>query len=137
MKKWEHPSAELMARFEACLPKTEGVEQRQMFGCPCAFVNGNMFSGLHDHRLIVRLAEKDRASLSKAPDAGPFVVMGRTMREYIAFDRPLERTPRELQHWIEAAFAYAQTLPPKKKEPRADRTGSPVKTRPAKRTRAS
>jgi TfoX/Sxy family transcriptional regulator of competence genes len=137
MKQWEHPSAELKARFEACLPKAEGVERRQMFGCPCAFVNGNMFTGLHEHRLIVRLAEKDRASLSRAPDAGPFVAMGRTMREYIAFERPLERTPRELQGWIKKALAYAQTLPPKKKEPRADRTGSPVQTRSVKRTRAS
>jgi TfoX/Sxy family transcriptional regulator of competence genes len=113
MKKWERSSPELIARFDACLPKTAGVERRQMFGCPCAFVNGNMFSGVHEQRLIVRLGDKERASLAQAPDAGPFVVMGRTMREYIAFEKPLERTPREIGHWMKKALAYAQTLPPK------------------------
>ena len=137
MKKWEHPSAELIARFDACLPKAEGVARRQMFGCPCAFVNGNMFSGVHEHRLIVRLAEKDRTSLAKAPDAGPFVVMGRTMREYIAFERPLDRAPRDLQKWMTRALAYAQTLAPKMKRPRPVRAGAPAGTRPFKRTRAA
>jgi TfoX/Sxy family transcriptional regulator of competence genes len=118
MKKWERSSPELIARFDACLPKAAGVERRQMFGCPCAFVNGNMFTGVHEQRLIVRLPEKQRAALSKEPDAKPFVVMGRTMREYVAFERPLERTPREIGAWMKKALDYALALPPKSKKSR-------------------
>ena len=51
---WKKVPAELARRFEAALPEAEGVERRQMFGCPCAFVNGNMFAGLHEDRLILR-----------------------------------------------------------------------------------
>jgi len=115
MTKWERSRPELIARFDACLPKAPGVERRQMFGCPCAFVNGNMFTGLHEHRLIVRLAQEEREALTRAEEARPFVVMGRTMREYVAFETPLARTPRELGNWMRKALVYAQTLPPKAK----------------------
>ena len=113
MKKWERPSPELITRFDACLPKAAGVERRQMFGCPCAFVNGNMFAGLHEQRLIVRLAEADRTALARDADAGPFVPMGRTMREYMALEKPLARAPGDLSRWMKKALAFAQTLPPK------------------------
>ena len=135
MNKWERSSPELVARFDACLPRAPGVERRQMFGCPCAFVNGNMFTGVHEHRLIVRLAETERTSLAKMPDVKPFIVMGRTMREYVAFERPLERAPRELANWMAKALAFAQTLPPKAKKPRAARAGPAAKSRPSARSR--
>jgi TfoX/Sxy family transcriptional regulator of competence genes len=124
MKKWTPSSPELIARFDACLPKAAGVERRQMFGYPCAFVNGNMFTGLHEHRVIVRLPENDRDTLTQTPAASPFVVMGKTMREYVAFDQPLASTPRELGSWMKKALAFAQTLPPKAKAAGARRTAS-------------
>jgi TfoX/Sxy family transcriptional regulator of competence genes len=117
MGKWAKSSPELIARFDACLPKAAGVERRQMFGYPCAFVNGHMFTGLHEHRVIVRLNDAERAQLTQAPDARPFVVMGKAMREYVAFERPLERSPSELGTWMKKALAYAGTLPPKVKGP--------------------
>ncbi len=112
MVKWQRPSAELTALFDACLPKGAGVERRQMFGCPCAFVNGNMFTGLHEQRLIVRLADAERTQLLQSSVAKPFVVMGRTMREYVTFERAVERSPDELRAWIRKALAYAGKLPP-------------------------
>ncbi len=106
VRKWKKVSEALAARFEECLPASPAVERRKMFGCPCAFVNGNMFAGLHEARLIVRVPEEAAAR--------PFVVMGRTMREYAAIEDALERKPAELQKWIERAFAHARALPPKK-----------------------
>ena len=37
-------------------------ERRKMFGYPCAFVAGNLFTGLHQENVIVRLAERDRVA---------------------------------------------------------------------------
>jgi TfoX/Sxy family transcriptional regulator of competence genes len=122
MNKWERSSPELIARFDACLPKTPGVERRLMFGCPCAFVNGNMFTGLHEQRLIVRLGDQQRAAVLKQPDAEPFVVMGRTMREYVAFRDGRALARRELSKWIKKGLDYARTLPPKADKPRAAKT---------------
>jgi TfoX/Sxy family transcriptional regulator of competence genes len=113
LKKWERASPELIARFDACVPKAAGVDRRQMFGCPCAFVNGNLFTGLHEQRLIVRLPEAQRAALLRTNGAQPFAVMGRTMREYVAIDNPLARAPRQIGAWMKKALAYAQALPPK------------------------
>jgi len=105
MSKWKKVSPQLAERFEQCLPASPAVERRRMFGCPCAFVNGNMFVGLHETRLIARVPEEAAA--------WPFVVMGRTMREYAAIEDALEREPAELKKWIARAFAYAQALPRK------------------------
>jgi len=111
MSRFQPPSAELVARFDACLPKAEGVERRRMFGCPCAFVNGKMFTGLHEQRLFVRLGASERAALLKEAGTKPFAVRGRTMREYVAFSTALEHTPRELSAWMGKALAYASKLP--------------------------
>ena len=35
-------------------------DQRKMFGYPCAFVNGNMFAGLFQTGLFLRLSEPER-----------------------------------------------------------------------------
>ena len=106
MTQWKKVSPDLAERFERCLPGSPSVERRRMFGCPCAFVNGNMFAGVHETRLIVRVPEEAATH--------PFVVRGRAMREYAAIDDALERSPAELKKWTERAFEYASALPAKK-----------------------
>jgi TfoX/Sxy family transcriptional regulator of competence genes len=98
-------SPELAAAFDAALPDDPRVERRRMFGCPCAFVQGQMFAGTHEHRLIVRVP-------AEAPQR-PFSVMGRTMREYAAFEQPLAMRPAERAAWVKRGFDYAAGLPPK------------------------
>jgi len=95
----------LADRFLASLPDVPGVERRKMFGCPCAFVNGNMFASLHEDRLIVRVPEE-------AP-ARPFVAQGRTMREYAALEDALALSPAAFRQWIDRGFRYASGLPPR------------------------
>jgi hypothetical protein len=119
---WEKPSSELTARFDAWLPKDARVERRRMFGCPCAFVNGNMFCGLHERNVIVRLPQMRRDQLLADERAAPFTVMGRTMREYVAVSGALRRGEDEMAALIADAFAYASTLPPKTPRPRKPAT---------------
>jgi TfoX/Sxy family transcriptional regulator of competence genes len=139
VRKFQSPSADLVTRFDACLPKAPGVGRRQLFGCPCAFVNGNMFTGLHEQRLIVRLGDNDRAALLNKPGTEPFSVMGRTMREYVAFAAALEHTRRELSTWMKKALGYASVLPPKATSARSAAAASTarkraaIKSKPARR----
>ena len=51
---WRKSSPELIAAFDAALPDDRRVQRRKMFGYPCAFTGGNMFTGLHQENLIVR-----------------------------------------------------------------------------------
>lgn len=109
MATWKKVPAELAERFDAALPTAAAVERRKMFGCPAAFVNGNLFAGLHEDRLMVRLP-------SEAPKR-PCVLLGRTMREYALFPDAPAMAPRELAGWVHQAYDFTRALPPKAAKP--------------------
>ena len=105
MATWKKVPLDLATTFDAALPAAVDVERRKMFGCPAAFVHGNLFAGLHEDRLMIRLP-------SEAAQR-PCVMMGRTMREYALFADALEMAPREMAGWIRKAYDYARVLPAK------------------------
>ena len=131
--KWKKVTPALVDLFDASLPHAAGVERRQMFGCPCAFVNGNMFTGLHETRLIVRLPEAERIRLIAEARAKPFVVMGRTMREYVVVEDALDRGPTEVATYMVCAFNYARSLPAKKKAAKLTKPSGAAPARSARR----
>ena len=120
MPKWKPAPADLVATFERVAGGLSGVELRKMFGYPAAFVAGNMFTGLHEDRMILRLGEEDRTVLLREQGARIFEPMpGRPMREYVVVPEALLRSAPKLLGWLRSAEAYARTLPPKssKKKP--------------------
>ncbi len=131
MPTWKKSSPALIAFFDKALPADPRVERRQMFGYPCAFVNGQLFTGLHQESMIVRLGEGERAELLKEKGATIFRPMpGRTMREYVAL--PPAMTAGEAKAWVARGFAYAAALPAKKKPAKK----AAAKKSPAKKTAA-
>lgn len=110
---WLPPDPLLVERFEKLVPADPAVERRKMFGCPCAFVRGNMFVGVHEDRLILRLDEARRAQLLEQGLVAPFSPMGRTMREYVAIESAAQRPAKELAALTREAFAFASRLPAK------------------------
>ncbi len=111
--RWKKSPPELVALFEAVLAREPQAEQRQMFGYPAAFVNGNMVTGLHQHDWMVRLDEKDRAALS-AKGGRPFEPMpGRPMREYVVLPQAVLSERRALAGWIRRGIVYTAGLPAK------------------------
>lgn len=123
---WEPPADQLVARFDALLPGNALVVRRKMFGCPCAFVNGNMFAGVYQRSIVVRLPEDSRSALLQAGRAQPFTVRGRTMREYALIPEALKATDGDLGQWIEQAFEFARGLAPKASATRK-KTAAPAK----------
>lgn len=119
---WQKPDDALVSRFAAILPSDSRVERRKMFGCPCAFTGGNMFAGLHEQNLIIRLPSERREALIAAGSARPFVVMGRAMREYVAVQGPMDRSEALLNQLVAEAFGFASALPVKEKKARTPRT---------------
>lgn len=105
MGAWRKPDPALVAEFEAALAAFPQAERRRMFGCPSAFVNGQLFAGVHEDRLLVRVPE--------AAAAHPFAPMGRAMREYAALPGALDWPAGELQQWLRRAHDYALGLPAK------------------------
>jgi TfoX/Sxy family transcriptional regulator of competence genes len=112
---WQKSPPALISLFDAALPAAPDVERRKMFGYPCAFVNGQMFSGLHENRVAIRLPVADHAAARLALGGDPFEPMpGRIMREYVAVPGDPLPDRSVLAHWVARAHAYAGSLSPKR-----------------------
>jgi TfoX/Sxy family transcriptional regulator of competence genes len=112
MKKWG-PAPEKWVTVFAAGSKGLG-EPRKMFGYSAAFVNGNMFAGLHEVGMVMRLPEKERDRFLELAGAHPFEPMpGRVMREYVVAPDALADEPRAVRSWLTKAFRYASSLPAK------------------------
>jgi TfoX/Sxy family transcriptional regulator of competence genes len=99
------------------------ADQRRMFGYPCAFVNGNMFAGLFQTGLFLRLSEPEREEFLRLKGASRFEPLpGRVMREYVTAPADMARLPKVVAEWLRRAYAYTSSLPKKeKKKPRRPR----------------
>ena len=117
--KWEKPSAEIISTFEKIVPVIAGVEKRKMFGLPCVFINSNMFMGVHQNNIVLRLPLGDREAFLKLEGAQVFEPQpGRIMKEYVVFPEWLfeNNSVDILNDWIYKSFEYAASLPPKEKK---------------------
>ena len=123
----------LLQLFDA-LQREVGGERKQMFGHPCAFENGHLFTGLFGDGFFVRLGERERLQLIDSLGAVPFEPMkGRPMKEYMVLPASMLDDEEAVASWMRRALEYARSLPPKEK-----RTARPKeKTRPRKRRSTS
>src|SRR5271169_6163011 len=104
--KWQKSSQGLIDLFESVMPGPPAA-QRKMFGYPAGFVNGNMFMGLFQESMILRLPTGPREEFVKRHDKNLFEPMpGRPMREYVAVPQSVIRDKRELARWVAKAFEY-------------------------------
>jgi TfoX/Sxy family transcriptional regulator of competence genes len=130
MKKWKPAPAKAVAAFEAATPGLAGVEPRKMFGYSCVFAKGNMFAGLHEAGMVLRLPEEQRVEFLRLKGAAQFEPMsGRVMREYVVVPRVLLNEPDQLREWVEKSLAYVLSLPAKEKKG----SGSRKKSKSAKK----
>lgn len=119
MPKFVKSSAVAVERFEAALARLDApdVTRRPMFGYKCAWVGGNMVTGLFADDWWVRLSEADRDALLALPGAHPFEPMpGRAMGRYVVLpDDVVAAGGPELDTWLTKALDVTRALPPKKK----------------------
>jgi len=112
---WKKTPPELAATFDRAAPKDPKVVRKPMFGYPALFLNGNMFAGTFQDKIVARLPEVERAKALKS-GAKQFEPMpGRPMKEYIVVPAADVAKPAALAKWIERARGYAETLPAKAK----------------------
>lgn len=114
---FEKPAPELVARFEAAVVQVArpDVTRRPMFGHPCAWIGGNMATGLFAQQWWVRLASARLAAVLASGEASPFEVMpGRAMKDYAVMSSAVVNDPERLDAWLREAFDSTASLPPKK-----------------------
>ena len=118
MPKFEKAAPELIARFAEALDRNAApdITRRQMFGYPCAWIGGNMLSGLFAQDWWVHVAEQDREALLALPGAHQLEVMpGRAMGRYVVMPPDVVADDGRVDAWLAKAVAFTRSLPPKKK----------------------
>jgi TfoX/Sxy family transcriptional regulator of competence genes len=121
--KWRKSSPKLIETFEGVAPGPPAVH-REMFGYPAAFVNGNMFMGLFQEEMFLRLPQELRTKLAKTEGWKRFEPMpGRPMGEYMVVPESLLSREDNLRAWVAKALLYGESLKPKaKSKPKAKTT---------------
>ena len=110
---WKKSPPELIAAFEKAKPSGPSVTARLMFGYPALFLNGNMFAGTYQDKVVVRFGEE--RTIAGATTAKTFEPMpGRPMKEYVVVPDVVVKSPAKLRAWVDKAHAYAKKLPAKK-----------------------
>jgi TfoX/Sxy family transcriptional regulator of competence genes len=118
MPKFDKSSPEIVARFNAVLDRhpAPDVVRKKMFGYPCAWINGNMATGLFAEQWWVRVSEDDRDRLLELPGAHPFEVMpGKAMGRNVTLPPDVVADDATVDAWIAKALEFTRTLPPKTK----------------------
>ncbi len=118
MPKFEKSPPELVERFGAVLDRVASPEttRRPMFGYPCAWVGGNMATGLFSTSWWVRLPPERLEAVLASGEARPFEVMpGRGMKGYAAMPDEVVADGTRVEAWVREALAYTATLPTRKK----------------------
>jgi hypothetical protein len=110
-------SPELVERYGEVLARhfAPDITLKKMFGYPCAWIAGNMVSGLFAEDWWVRLSEPDREALLALPGAHQFEVMpGKAMGRYVVLPRDVTASDADVDAWLGKAIDYTRTLPPKR-----------------------
>lgn len=124
MPTFEKPPADLVERFNAVLDRvaTPETTRKPMFGHPCAWVGGNMATGLFAANWWVRLPPDELAAVLDSGEATTFQVMpGRDMKGYAVMPDEVVANDTQVDDWVGRALAYTATMPPKEPKARSRR----------------
>jgi TfoX N-terminal domain len=124
MPKFEKPPPALVERFEEVLARvaTPETTRRPMFGHPCAWVGGNMATGLFAEHWWVRLSPDRLAEVLASGEFTTFSVMpGRAMQGYAVMPTSVVADDAQVDAVVTEALAYTATMPPKEPKAKAKR----------------
>jgi TfoX/Sxy family transcriptional regulator of competence genes len=111
---WRKPPLALIQLFDEVIPGERGIERRKMFGCPSAFLNGNLFAGVHQEDFILRLGQHGIGELQQRFATRMFEPMpGKSMREYVVVPQEVVSDRAALSAWLQKSLEYVSALPPK------------------------
>jgi len=121
MSPWDKPNESLVKLLDEIVATLEfdaPVDYRPMFGCPAYFTGGNLFAGVWQQTMMLRLSEDERAEVTAAGGRQFEPMPGRAMKEYVALPPDMMADRDIASLWVRKAAAYAASLPPKAKKPR-------------------
>jgi TfoX/Sxy family transcriptional regulator of competence genes len=106
-------SEEIETRRARTLSQWENTSPKKMFGGVCHLLNGNMFCGVYEDFLILRLGEPVARQALKEECVKPFDITGRPMKGWVMIRKQGFETERALAGWLKKAKDFTAHLPPK------------------------
>jgi hypothetical protein len=103
----------LDARILTIIDRWKNVSTKKMFGGVCHLIHGNMFCGVYQRFLILRLGEATAAAAMSKAHARPFGITGRPMKGWVMVEPNGIEADEALTGWLKKARHFAQALPPK------------------------
>lgn len=125
MPAFQKPPAALVERFETVVGRVAAdarpeVTRRPMFGHPCAWVGGNMATGLFADNWWIRLSPERLAEVLASGEGTTFSVMpGREMKGYAVMSPDRVANDEAVEAWVREALDYTATMPPREPKPRS------------------
>jgi TfoX/Sxy family transcriptional regulator of competence genes len=117
---WEKSPQWLLDLFAASLPDDPRIERRKMFGMPVGFVNGNLFAGVFQDQIFVRLAPQERAALEAEHGPLPFEPLpGRSSKTYMRLPDEMLEDEGDVAAMLARALRWTAMLPAKVKKAKA------------------
>jgi TfoX/Sxy family transcriptional regulator of competence genes len=117
--KWEKMSQEAAQQLETIV-KPFACQKKPMFGHEVYWVNGNMFTGVFESSIWIRLSIPDQTEfLGKFKDAKQFEPMaGRPMKDYVIVPETVLGDKKAVSEWMKRAYDFTASLPVKKPKPK-------------------
>lgn len=116
------PGAATVAWYDAAVPADPRAVKGQMFGHPCAFVNGNMFFGTFADSVIARVGVPRAAELASGGELSIFEPMGgRPWKDYVQVETEAIGNA-EIAHLAKEALEHTAKMPPKEKKAPKEKT---------------
>ena len=100
-------------RVQKIIAQWKGVVTKKMFGGVCHQLNGNIVSGVHKDKLILRLGPDQAEDALKQKNVVPFDITGRPMKGWVMVAKEGFTGEEALEAWLDQAKAFVKTLPPK------------------------
>lgn len=110
------PDTRLVEQYSELVSTFDNLVHKKMFGCPCSFINGNMFAGVVEDYIFLRTGQRMRDEILGKYPGSTFAPRGRIMKEYITIPAAILGDRPTLLELINRAYLETSALPPKIKK---------------------
>ena len=103
----------LAERIRSALGRRRNLTEKRMFGGLAFLLDGNMVCGIVGERLMLRLGEQGASDALGEDHVLPMDFTGKPIKTMVYVEPRGIEPEADLKHWVEAALAFAKTLPKK------------------------
>lgn len=106
-------SETLAARIRELCDNHPNIVEKKMFGGLAFMAGGNMFCGIQQDDLILRLDKTSAAKIVADSGLSYFDFTGKPMKTMVVIPPENMSTKEALKSWVDRSLEFANSLPPK------------------------